>query len=76
LNIDFLIVDRGSRIVRGLYYDRVLSKPFLFKLIPRKTAACYSAAICFICAELEKDKITVLEELHHDILQSLDTCIQ
>ena len=44
---------RGSKIVRGLYYDRVQSKPFLFKLIPRKTAACYSAAIHFICPELE-----------------------
>jgi hypothetical protein len=46
--------DRGSKIVRGLYHDRVQSKPFLFKLIPRKTAACYSAAIRFICAELEE----------------------
>ena len=29
--------DRGSRIIRGLYYDRVQSKPFLFQLILRKT---------------------------------------
>ena len=63
--------DRRSKIVRGLYYDRVQSKPFLFKLIPRKTAACYSAAIRFICAELEGDTITVPGELHLDILQSL-----
>jgi len=71
--------DRGSRIIRGntiLYYDRVQSKPFLFQLITRKTAACYSATICFICAELEGDTITVPEELHLDILQSLDTRIQ
>ena len=61
---------------RGLYYDRVQSKPFLFQLIPRKTATCYSATICFICAELEGDTITVPEELHLDILQSLDTRIQ
>jgi hypothetical protein len=60
-----------TKIVRGLYYDMVQSKPFLFKLIPRKTAACYSAAILFICAELEGDIITVPEELHLDILQSL-----
>ena len=53
----------------------VQSKPFLFKLIPRKTAACYSAAILFICAELEGDIITVPEELHLDILQSLNTRI-
>ena len=54
--------DCGSRIIRGntiLYYDRVQSKPFLFQLIPQKTAACYSATICFICAELEGDIITV-----------------
>jgi hypothetical protein len=62
-----------SKIVRGLYY-RVQSKPFLFKLISRKTAACYSAA-CFICAELKEDEILVPEELHLDILQSLYTCI-
>jgi hypothetical protein len=37
--------------------------------------AVYSSAICFISAELEKDKITVPEELHLDILQSFDTCI-
>ena len=68
--------DRGSRIIRGLYYDRIQSKPFLFHLILRKTAACYSATICFICAELEGDTITAPEELHLDILQSLDTRIQ
>jgi hypothetical protein len=68
--------DRGSIIIRGLNYDRVQSKPFLIQLIPRKTAACYSATICFICAELEGDTITVPEELHLDILQSLDTHIQ
>ena len=49
------ISDHGSIIIRGLYYDRVQSKPFVFQLIPRKTAACYSATICFICAELEGD---------------------
>ena len=32
--------DRGSKIERGLYYDMVQNKPFLFNLIPRKTAAC------------------------------------
>jgi hypothetical protein len=58
------------------FYDRVQSKPYLFQLIPRKTAACYSATTCFICAELEGDTITVSEELHLDILQSLDTGIQ
>ena len=68
--------DRGSRIIRGLFYYRVQSKPFLFQLIPRKTATCYSATICFICAELEGDIISVPEELQHDILQSLDTRIQ
>ena len=68
--------DRGSRIIRGLYYDRVQNKPFLFQLIPQKTAACYSVTICFICAELEGDTITVPEELHLDILQSLNTRIQ
>ena len=68
--------DRGSRIIRGLYYNRVQSKPFLFQLIPRKTAACYSATICFICAELEGGTITVTEGLHLDIHQSLDTRIQ
>jgi len=68
--------DRGSRIIRGLHYDRVQSKLFLFQLIPRKTAACYSATICFIYAELEGDTMTVPEELHLDILQSLDTRIQ
>ena len=46
----------GGTFDQRLYYDTVLSRPFLFKLIPRKTAAFYSAAICFICAELEKDK--------------------
>ena len=69
-------LSRGSRIIRGLYYDRVQNEPFLFQLIPRKTAACYSATICFICAELEGDTITVPEELHLAILQSLNTCIQ
>ena len=68
--------DRGSRIIRGLYYGRVQNKPFLFQLIPQKTAACYSVTICFICAELEGDTITVPEELHLDILQSLNTRIQ
>jgi len=68
--------DRVSKIIRGLYYDRVQSKPVLFQLISRKTAACYSATICFICAESEGDKITVPEDLHLDILQSLDTRIQ
>ena len=68
--------DHGSRIIRGWYYDKVQSQPFLFQLIPRKTAACYSATICFICAELEGDTVTVQEELHLDILQSLDTRIQ
>ena len=71
--------DRGSRIIRGntiLYYDRVQSKPFLFQLIPRKIAACYSATICFICAELEGDTITVPEVLDLDILQSLNTHMQ
>ena len=68
--------DRSSRIIRGLYYDRVQSKPFVFQLIPWKTAACYSVTICFICAELEEDAITVPEELHLGILQSLDTYIQ
>jgi hypothetical protein len=29
--------DSGSKIVRGLYYDRVQRKPSLFKLIFRKT---------------------------------------
>ena len=67
--------DRVSKIIRGLYYGRVQSKPFLFQLISRKTAACYSATICFICAELEGDKIAVPEELHLDILQSLNTRI-
>ena len=38
---------------------KLRSKTFLLKLIPGKTAACYSSAVCFICAELEKDKITV-----------------
>jgi hypothetical protein len=28
--------DRVSKIIRGLYYDRVQSKPFLFQLISRK----------------------------------------
>ena len=68
--------DRLSRIIRGLYYGRVQSKPFLFQLISRNTAACYSATICFICAELEGDNITVPEEVHLDILQSLNTRIQ
>ena len=68
--------DRGSKIIRGLYYDRVQSKPFLFQPIPRKTAVCYSSTICFICTELEGDTITVPEELHLSIPQSLDTCIQ
>ena len=68
--------DRSSRIIRGLYYDRVQSKPFLFQLIPRKTATSYSVTICFICAELEGDTINVPEDLHLDILQSLDTRIQ
>ena len=65
--------DRLSKIIRGLYYGRVQKKPFLFQLISRKTAACYSATISFICAELEGDKITVPEEIHLDILQSLNT---
>ena len=68
--------DRVSKIIRGLYYGRVQSKPFLFQLISRKTAACNSATICFICVELEGDTITVPEELHLDILQSLNTRIQ
>ena len=68
--------DRGPIIIRGLNYDRVQSKPFLIQLIPRKTAACYSAMICFICAELEGDQITVPQELHLDIFQSINTRIQ
>jgi len=61
------IFDHGSKIVRALYYDRTQSnKPFLFKLIPWKMAV-----ICFICAELERGNITVQEDLHPDILQSL-----
>ena len=74
---DFFIVGVAQNCKRIVLQEgtKLRSKTFLLKLIPGKTAACYSAAICFICAELEKDKITVLEELHHDILQSLDTCI-
>ena len=64
--------DRGSKVVKGLYYDRLKNKPFLYKLIPRKIAICYPAAVRFICVELEgENKITVPEELHLDIVQSL-----
>ncbi|CAC5419520.1 unnamed protein product [Mytilus coruscus] len=64
--------NRGSKVVKRLYYERIKNQPFIFKLVKRKTAICYSSAIRFICVELESDsKIVVPEELHLDIIQSL-----
>ena len=58
--------NRGSKIVRALYYDRIQSKPFLFKTIPRKTAACYSVVTCFICAELISTYYIVKYTIQYD----------
>ena len=51
----------------------VKSNPFIFKLIPQKTAACHSSAIH---DKLERNKITVRRVTSWHSSKSLDTCIK
>jgi hypothetical protein len=62
----------GSRIVRGHYFDRSKNNPFVYKLLPNQLAIWHVAAVRYMCVEFgSRNKITIPEELHLDIIQSL-----
>lgn len=64
---------RGSKIIKGLYFDKVGS--LIYKLLPKKAAAVFPAAILFKMdsADLVKSRtsITLPEDIHLDILASI-----
>ena len=63
----------GAEVVEGFYYDRCENNPFLYKLIPKKTAFVYAMAVRYICVELNPCKtVAIPEHLHLDIVKSLE----
>jgi hypothetical protein len=45
---------------------------FLYKLVQSKIAICHAAVVMYICTELDpRSRITVPEELHLDITESI-----
>ncbi|CAG2255254.1 unnamed protein product [Mytilus edulis] len=64
----------GATVIKGLYYDRVRKKPFLYKLVPRKIAICHTVAVLHLCSEVDAgNMISIPEELHLDIIESIST---
>ena len=64
----------GATVIKGLYYDRVRTKPFLYKLVPRKIAICHTVAVLHLCSEVDAgNMISIPEELHLDIIESIST---
>ena len=65
-----------SNAEKTLYYKELKRKknnPFLYKLIPKKTAFVYAMAVRYICVELNPCKtVAIPEHLHLDIVKSLE----
>ena len=63
----------GFQIFRGYYYDNSRKDPLTYKLIQRKPAIVPALSLLFICEDVEaKNKVTISEETHLNILSVLD----
>lgn len=62
----------GSSIVEGLYYDRQPEPGnHRYKLIKKRKAMVYSAAVCFIVRHGSRDKLELSEHDHLDIIHAI-----
>lgn len=63
----------GSKVIKGLYYNRKKQSPLKYELVRRKVAIVYSVAIRYITDIEPRDSISISECEHLDILESMES---